>query len=96
MPPIHNQKRIQKSTEQEGLKEQAIRDLKSSKISSICKAATLYGIPFGSLKDRHNGVLPKAISNAQKRKLNTTEEEVLIQRILSLDKQGFPPRPAAI
>ena len=78
MPPIRNQKRIQKSIDQEGLKEQAIRNLKSSKISNIHKAATLYGLPFGSLKDRHNGMLPKAINNVQKRKLNTAEEEVLI------------------
>lgn len=41
-------------------------------------------------------MLPKAISNTQKRKLNATEEEVLVKRILSLDKRGFPPRPAAI
>ena len=53
-------------------------------------------LSFGSLKNRHNGVFPKAISNPQKRKLTATEEEVLVQRILSLDKQGFPPRPVVI
>ena len=44
MPPIRNKNIQNNRIGQEGLIEQVIRDLKSSKISSIRKAATIYGI----------------------------------------------------
>ena len=62
----------------------------------MAKAAKIYGIPYVSLYDRKQGALPRAEANSKKKKLTTSEEEVLIQRILSLDKRGFPPRPIMI
>ena len=78
MPPIHNKNIQRKRIEQEGLKEQAIRNLKSSKISSIRKAAIIYGIPYTSLQNRNNGALSRAQINSKKKKLINTEEEVLV------------------
>ena len=42
MSPIRNKKLHKNINEQEGLKEKAIRDLKTSKISSIRKAGSIY------------------------------------------------------
>ena len=70
--------------------------MKSSKISSLYRAATIYGIPYISLQNRNNGALSRAQMNLTKKKLVDTEEEVLVQRILSLDKRGFLSRPATI
>ena len=86
MPPICN-KKIQKNIiKQEGLKEQAIHDLKNQKISSIAKAAKIYGIPYVSLYDCKQGALPHTEVNSKKKKLIISKEEVFIQRILSLNK----------
>src|SRR5271156_6630226 len=96
MPPIRTIKNRKNLIEQEGLKEQAIRDLKSSKISSTRKAADIYELPRTSLRDRRRGIRPQAEANAEKKKLTASEEETLIKRILSLAKRGFPPRPIFI
>src|SRR5271156_175661 len=96
MPPIRTIKNRKKLIEQEGLKENAIRDLKSSKIESGRKAAKIYDLAPSSLQDRLNGRRPVAEINALKRKLTANEEETLIKRVLSLAKRGYPPRPIFI
>jgi hypothetical protein len=96
MSPNCAAKNQKKSIHQEGFIENAIRNLKSHRISSGHRAADIYGIPPTSLHNRHKGARSKAVINAEKRKLTINEEEILIKRILSFTKQGFPPWPIFI
>ena len=84
MPPIHTKKNQKNLIEQEGLKENAIRNLKSSKIESEQEAAEIYDLPWSSLQDWHSGALPLEESNTKKQKLTPSEEETIVKRILSL------------
>jgi len=96
MPPIRTKKNRKNLIEQEGLKENAIRDLKSSKIESEREAAEIYDLPRLSLQDQRSGALPLEELNAKKWKLTPSEEETIIKRILFLALRGFLPRPEAI
>ncbi|EED19603.1 pogo transposable element, putative [Talaromyces stipitatus ATCC 10500] len=80
MAPTRSIENRKKLIEQEGLRDNAIRDLKSSKIQSGRKAARVYGLPRTSLQGRLKGRRPLAESNATKRKLTPIEEETLIKR----------------
>jgi hypothetical protein len=60
------------------------------------KAARLYSIPYTTLHDRLKGVQSKREIRAAGHNLTEAEEEVLIQRILDLDQQGFPLRMSVV
>ena len=74
----------------------AITALKKGQVLSIRAAARAYAVPYESLRIRYHGTPSRRDSRSVLRKLTSTEEEVLIQRILDLDIQGFPPRISVV
>ena len=70
----------------------AVNALDSGQIQSIRAAARIYTVPPETLRTRYHGTLSRRDTRQLMHKLTSTEEEVLLQRILSLDAQGFPPR----
>jgi hypothetical protein len=63
----------------------AYQSFQKNQFSSCCKTAAWYNIPESTLRDRIQGSVPKAQSNAKKHELQDCEEQVLIQWILDLD-----------
>lgn len=74
----------------------AINAYKTGQISSLRKAAATYGAPRATVTTRYHGTPERRDSRPASCKLTSTEEEVIIQRILDLDSQGFPPRLSAV
>ena len=70
----------------------AIEAIRSSKKMSRRRAANIYGVPESSLRDRMNGKTPIRERRNGRRKLTPSEEQTLVQYVLDLDAQGFPPR----
>ncbi len=70
----------------------ALQAYSLSKIKSLRAAALSYDVPYTTLYRRYRGISSRRESQPNSRKLSNTEEEVLLQRILDLDDQGFPPR----
>lgn len=66
------------------------------KIKSLNAAARLYGVPYLSLYTLYHGTPSKRESQPATRKLIYTEKEDILQRILDLDAQGFPPRTSVV
>ena len=88
MPATQNTQRLQK----EGKLALSMQAVQNKQISSHHKAAALFNLPRSTLYDRANGALPRAITNARKRKLQPLEEDSLVKWILDLDQRGFPPQ----
>ena len=95
MPPIRN-KNKRNSLEIEGRIELAIAALKKKEISSICKAAKLYNVPHSTLTYQLKGRPSCTILRANSHQLTEAEEDLLVQWVLGLAKQGLPPRPAFV
>ena len=55
-------------------------------------AAQIYKVPQSTLYYRINGRTSRDDSCNGRQKLTNSEEDVIIQYILDLDKRGFPPR----
>ena len=72
---------------------EAIRTIKKM---NTTRASKVYGVPRSTLRDRLRG----SVTNTEKRdpqhKLTLSEEQTLIQYVLDLDAQGFPPRIAGV
>jgi len=56
------------------------------------RAANIYSVPESSLHDRINGKTPIHKRRNSQRKLTPSKEQTLIQYVLDLDTQGFPPQ----
>jgi predicted HTH domain antitoxin len=84
------------STEQEGRILLAISALKNKEISSVQRAAEIFDIPQSTLRDRLNGRQYQIEKRANSHRLSTTQEESLIEWILSRDQHGVPPRPSHV
>ena len=69
----------------------AIEAIKSSKKLSIRAAARTYNVPYTTLSSRMSGRTPKVETRPPLQLLTETEEGVIVQYILDLDLQGFPP-----
>ena len=69
----------------------AITAIQTSQISSIRHASKLYEVPFTTLRDRLSGRITRHNAQINNRKLTTTEEKALLQRVKSLDNNGFSP-----
>jgi hypothetical protein len=67
-----------------------------NEFKSVKAAAKSFDIPRTTLRSRVNGTAPKRGSIAKNRLLTLTEEETIVQWILSMDRRGMPPRVAAI
>ena len=79
-----------------GRLELAVRAVQKSQITSVRKAALLYDVPRSTLQDRLNSIKHRVSANRTKRKLTKTEEETLLQWILTMDKRGAPLRPTTV
>jgi hypothetical protein len=95
MPPIRN-KNARNSIEIEGRIELAITAFKKEEKISIRETARQYDVPFSTLQDRLKGRPARINLRANSHKLTETEEKLLVQWILDLDKRGLPPRPAFV
>ena len=69
----------------------AIKAIKNKEIASIRQAADQYGIPRNTLTRRLRGTTNRAESRANGHKLTEIKENILKQRILSLDLRGVAP-----
>ena len=74
----------------------AIEAIRTSKKLSRRKAAKLYQVPYSTLNDRMNGLLPLPERRPANIKLTILEEEVIIRNILDMDSRGFAPRLAGV
>ena len=69
----------------------ASQSLQKNQVLSQRKAAALYDTPRTTLRRRLHHVPTIQEFNTQKRKLQLSEEQALIQWILELNQRGFPP-----
>ena len=74
----------------------AIQAYQQGQFSSHRAAAKTYDVPRTTLQHRIAKIQPKLNSIAQNRLLTSTEEDSLIQWILSMEKRGMPPRIATV
>ena len=69
----------------EGRLSLAIQAYKSSRVKSLCKAASQYNIPYVSLNTRFHGIPPRRDSRPVLCKLISIKEQVLTRCILDFD-----------
>ena len=81
---------------QEGRLELAIQAYKQGSFKTPTAAAKAFDVPRKTLVRRIAGKQPKRDSPAKNRLLTCTEEETLVQWILSMDQRGMPPRAEAV
>ena len=74
----------------------ALEAFKKGQIRTIGAAARAYKVSRMTLTRRLEGTMSRRDTTPNSRKLTPTEEESLLQRILELDKQGFPPRISTV
>ena len=84
------------SSETEGRISLALQAYTRTQLPSLRAAANAYDVPFSTLRIRHLGVLPRADSTVQSRKLSNNEEQVLLRKVLQLSADGFPPQRAIV
>ena len=70
----------------------ALQSLSRDLSQSIRTIAKIYHVDNRRLGERLRGILPWRDISANSRKLTDLEELVILERILSLASQGFPPR----
>jgi hypothetical protein len=90
MPPIRSES-LQKSAEQEGRVELAIKALRKYEIRTITDAARQFNVLCITLCNRVSGCGYHAATRANSHKLTQNEEDSLKQWILSLDARGAAP-----
>ena len=76
---------------QEGRLELAIQAYKQDFFKTPTAAAKAFDVPRKTLSRRLAGIQVKRGSRATNRLLTLTEEETLVQWILSMDQRGIPP-----
>ena len=69
----------------------ALRAFKNNQFKSLKAAARSFDVPITTLRWRAAGVQERRDWRPVNCKLSATEEESLIQLILSMDKHGMPP-----
>jgi hypothetical protein len=80
----------------EGRIELAIQAFKKGRFQSLQAAALTYDAPITTVRRRARGILSRRDSQPSNRKLSSTEEETLIQWILSMDQRSMPPTTASV
>ena len=75
----------------EGRLELAIQAYQQGKFQSYRAAAKAYDVPRSTLQTRIAGTQVQLGSTSKNRLLTPTEEEILKQQILSMDRRGMPP-----
>jgi hypothetical protein len=89
MPPNHDSK-------QEARILQAIKAIHDNISPTIRAAARAYDVPDTTLRRRLRGLPPRQQGQISNRLLLPTEEEALIQWILSMSERGLPPRISTV
>ena len=74
----------------------ALEVIKNNKNLSRSMAAQIYEIPQSKLYYRMNGRASRDDSRNGRQKLTKSKEDAIVQYVLDLDKQGFPPRIAGV
>ena len=74
----------------------AIHALNTGQFRSLRAAAQAFDVPRSTLQERSLGIRSRRETRPVACKLTQNEEEVLLQRILDLDEQGFPPQLAIV
>ena len=65
-------------------------------VPSLRAAAKAYDVPLETLRRQHLCVPSRTETLANSRKFNNSEEQLLVQKILQLSDQGFPPQRAIV
>ena len=92
MPPPTNAQSIQK----EATIQLALQAIKQDVTLSVRRAAIIYNVPRKTLNNRRAGIVSPRDCSPNSMKLTETEESVIVQHILDLDAQGFPPQLAVV
>ena len=87
MIPPHNAQ----SSSNEAKINLAISPIYQHEIESARRAATIYIVPRTTLPRRRIGIASRQDRNVNSRKLSKLEEEVITERILESDSEGFSP-----
>jgi hypothetical protein len=69
----------------------AIQAVKASQLPNLQVAAHLYNVSYTILYNRFHGRITRQNAQINNRKLTTTEEKALLQRVKFLDNNGFSP-----
>jgi hypothetical protein len=78
---------------QENRMQMAIAAYKSKKVQLKSRAAAIFGVPKSTFLDRLKGINPWSETRASGHKLIAIKEDVLVKRLLDIDKQGFSIHP---
>jgi hypothetical protein len=70
----------------------ALQALQNNPKLSIRRAASMYKVRYGTLRNRKNGMQSRCDSIPNSRSLSDLEEKIIVQFILDLDSRGFPSR----
>jgi hypothetical protein len=81
----------QEAVHQEGRLDLAGQAYTQGEFETPTSASKAFDVPRNTLKRRLNGIGPRVGSIAKNRLLTLTEEECLVQWILSMDRRGMPP-----
>ena len=71
--------------------ELALKAIRLCQLPSIRAAAALYQVSYSTLSRRLRGQTSRSNGQVPNRRLTPTEEQTLLQRIISLDECGHPP-----
>ena len=82
--------------ETEGRVSLALQAYTSHQLPHLRTAANTYDVPFETLGARQLGVLPRAGTTGNSRKLSNNEEQILLRKILQLSADGFTPQLAIV
>ena len=74
----------------------AVQAIKRDATLSQRRAAKIYRVPQKTLSDRLAGTPSRRDCTPNLMKLTSTEELVIVQHILKLDKRGYPPQLADV
>ena len=81
---------------QEGRLILAVQAYQKGEFQSYRAAARAYDVPRDTLQRRIAGIQSRRDTTPKNRLLTPTEEQCLIQQILSMDQRGIPPTIAAV
>ncbi|RYC78589.1 hypothetical protein BFJ63_vAg18538 [Fusarium oxysporum f. sp. narcissi] len=70
----------------------ALQALQNNPKLSLRRAAKIYEVGFGTLRNRQNGIQSRDAWVPKSRRLTDLEEQIIVQFLLDLDSRGFPAR----
>ncbi|KAH7472031.1 hypothetical protein FOMA001_g13641 [Fusarium oxysporum f. sp. matthiolae] len=70
----------------------ALQALQNNPKLSLRRAAKIYEVGFGTLRNRQNGIQSRDAWVPKSRRLTDLEEQIIVQFLLDLDSRGFPVR----